>query len=146
MDDVCGFPYYAFDSYCDDENNNENCNGYDGGACCPGPEAPYGWDDYCTDCRCYCWEERICGECEGYCLKKEDCQSGLECGNSTSCGCTNCCYKPPCSSEYPCGVDEGPCDLDDDGDDDDCKEGLKCGTENCEIEKEIVNCCYDPTS
>ena len=29
----CGSPQWANDQWCDDENNNANCN-YDGGACC----------------------------------------------------------------------------------------------------------------
>ena len=29
----CGSPEWAFDDWCDDENNNSGCN-YDDGACC----------------------------------------------------------------------------------------------------------------
>ena len=41
----CGSPHWATDMWCDDENNNAECN-WDGGACCFN-EAP-GWDNYCT--------------------------------------------------------------------------------------------------
>ena len=43
--DGCGSPQWANDMWCDDENNNADCN-WDGGACCFN-EAP-GWDNYCT--------------------------------------------------------------------------------------------------
>jgi len=45
----CGSPQWANDEWCDDENNNADCN-YDGGACCS--NAFGGWDTYCTDCEC----------------------------------------------------------------------------------------------
>jgi len=44
----CGFPDWAEDKYCDDENNNAECN-FDGGACC---NPVNGWMNYCTDCQC----------------------------------------------------------------------------------------------
>ena len=43
--DGCGSPQWANDKWCDDENNNADCN-YDGGACCN--NEAQGWDDYCT--------------------------------------------------------------------------------------------------
>ena len=39
---------YIGDSYCDDENNNLECN-YDSGDCC-GPNVNM---QYCTDCQCH---------------------------------------------------------------------------------------------
>jgi len=45
----CGSPQWATDEWCDDENNNADCN-YDGGACCSNTFG--GWDTYCTDCEC----------------------------------------------------------------------------------------------
>ena len=36
-------------NYCDDENNNADCN-WDGGACCNNNTA--GWDNYCSACEC----------------------------------------------------------------------------------------------
>jgi len=45
----CGSPQWATDEWCDDENNNADCN-YDGGACCS--NAFGGWDSYCIDCEC----------------------------------------------------------------------------------------------
>ena len=40
----CGFPDWANDNYCDDENNNEGCN-FDNGACCFNNSE--NWDYYC---------------------------------------------------------------------------------------------------
>lgn len=45
----CGSPDWANDQFCDDENNNADCN-WDGGACCANNAS--GWDDWCTDCEC----------------------------------------------------------------------------------------------
>jgi len=39
------------DSYCDDDNNTEECE-FDGGDCCPGSDPMEGWDDFCSDCEC----------------------------------------------------------------------------------------------
>ena len=47
--DGCGSPSWANDQWCDDENNNANCN-WDGGACCNNDFG--GWDTYCTVCEC----------------------------------------------------------------------------------------------
>ena len=41
----CGSPQWAEDQWCDDENNNADCN-WDGGACCN--NAFGGWDTYCS--------------------------------------------------------------------------------------------------
>ena len=45
----CVSPDWANDDYCDDENNNADCN-WDGGACCNNNAA--GWDNYCSACEC----------------------------------------------------------------------------------------------
>jgi len=45
----CGSPQWAEDQWCDDENNNADCN-WDGGACCN--NAFGGWDTYCSACEC----------------------------------------------------------------------------------------------
>merc|ERR1712107_357327 len=42
-------PQWAEDQWCDDENNNAECN-YDGGTCCNNQSS--GWDNYCSDCEC----------------------------------------------------------------------------------------------
>ena len=41
-------PHYIGDGWCDDENNNDDCN-FDGGDCCLDPINA----DYCTECICY---------------------------------------------------------------------------------------------
>ena len=41
-------PFYIEDLYCDDENNNEECN-FDGGDCCLDNINA----NYCTECLCY---------------------------------------------------------------------------------------------
>ena len=46
----CAYPDWAADSWCDDENNNAECNNFDGGACCNNDHPT--WNDYCTDCEC----------------------------------------------------------------------------------------------
>jgi len=51
-EEACGKPEFAYDNYCDDENNKPACN-YDGGACCNRDRWEFkGWKDYCTDCEC----------------------------------------------------------------------------------------------
>merc|ERR1711971_926408 len=45
----CGSPQWAEDQWCDDENNNADCN-WDGGACCNNSFG--GWDTYCSACEC----------------------------------------------------------------------------------------------
>ena len=45
----CALPDYYGDKYCDDENNNIECN-WDGGACCDNTEN--GWDQWCSVCEC----------------------------------------------------------------------------------------------
>ena len=46
----CGFPQWSQDAWCDNENNNAECN-WDGGACCP-PHESSDWNEYCDDCEC----------------------------------------------------------------------------------------------
>ena len=38
------------DTYCDDQNNTEEC-GWDGGDCC-GDNTNTDWNQYCSDCQC----------------------------------------------------------------------------------------------
>ena len=121
----------------------------------------------CDDC---CTKESPCGEGSGDCDPgKGQCKEGLKCGTD-NCrymhdgderieSTMDCCYKPPvvdkcdpfknendecCTKESPCGKGAGDCD-----DDGDCKEGLKCGTDNCRYmhggSKDIkrqFDCCY----
>ena len=54
------------DLYCDDQNNNEECE-WDGGDCCQGSAAMDGWDDYCNECQCLnepCEDELPTRRCE----------------------------------------------------------------------------------
>ena len=48
-----------------------------------------------------------------------------------------------CTDNLPCGVGEGDCDSDSQ-----CKEGLKCGSNNCEQKsgtfEKSDDCCFDP--
>ena len=44
-------PEYSNDTFCDDENNNEECN-WDGGACCQGSLFNFHWEEYCDECEC----------------------------------------------------------------------------------------------
>ena len=58
--------------------------------------------------------------------------------------CKNCTlgHFGGCSSINPCIEDEGDCDHDSE-----CKEGLKCGTDNCPVELQhepFIDCCYKP--
>ena len=41
----CGSPQWAEDKWCDDENNNADCN-WDGGACCNNGFSD--WNNYCS--------------------------------------------------------------------------------------------------
>ena len=43
----CGSPHWKGDTWCDDENNNENCD-WDGGDCC-GSDVK---ETYCSICAC----------------------------------------------------------------------------------------------
>ena len=46
----CGLLDFVGNSYCDDENNNAECN-FDNGDCCP-PHGLDNWDQHCTACEC----------------------------------------------------------------------------------------------
>merc|ERR1712241_430894 len=51
-EEACGKPEFAYDNYCDDENNKASCN-YDGGACCNRDRWEFkDWNNYCKDCQC----------------------------------------------------------------------------------------------
>ena len=82
-----GVPEYADDLYCDDENNNAECN-YDGGACCQ--ENPQeGWDNWCTICECKegseckdTWSAKKCKKQKKKCNKKNVKKNCMKtCGN-----------------------------------------------------------------
>merc|ERR1712241_409666 len=45
------------DGYCDDQNNNEECQ-YDGGDCCN--NSMENWDFYCSDCACIIGDASTC--------------------------------------------------------------------------------------
>ena len=45
----CWYPAYFADTYCDDDNNNAECN-YDGGDCCNNDKD--GWNNFCSACDC----------------------------------------------------------------------------------------------
>merc|ERR1712161_186732 len=92
--DGCGSPSWANDKWCDDENNNADCN-WDGGACCF--NEAQGWDNYCTDCECieckpsgwhgdnYCDDSLNTGNCKydgGDC-----CGDNVDCTYSKDCEC-----------------------------------------------------------
>jgi hypothetical protein len=116
------------------------------------------------------------GEGDGDCDTDADCQEGLKCGTDN---CVNyhhgeswpasnadgwdktddCCYMPglcrgkDSDCKYPLRLGDGDCDSDDQ-----CAEGLKCGTDNCNEYHRYAgwtdsdplhwdttdDCCYDP--
>ena len=51
----CSAGFYPGDPFCNDENNNAECN-FDNGACCDhwtvNGQAWSLWDHFCTDCEC----------------------------------------------------------------------------------------------
>jgi len=67
----CNSPEWANDQFCDDENNNADCN-WDGGACCANNAS--GWDDWCTDCECLEPSDSPCKDLwkAKKCLKKKN--------------------------------------------------------------------------
>ena len=79
-----------------------------------------------------------CSEHEGHCDSNDQCQEGLRCGTDNcppSSGFdwqTDCCYtvivgyEDFCTIDEPCEVDEGDCDSDNE-----CKNHLFCGSNNC---------------
>ena len=100
----CRLPDYYGDGFCDDENNNLECN-WDGGDCC-GDNID---TQFCSICDCLngnvklCTSENTCGHDEGDCNYDNECQPGLKCGTNncpTSLpGFTttiDCCYKNIC--------------------------------------------------
>ena len=107
-----------------------------------------GWDDCCTS-------DRRCGEGEGDCDADSHCKEGLSCGTNNCPVVTNgtftigddCCHRPACTggdscctAAWPCGEQEGDCD-----EDYECKEGLKCGSDNCPQDGSFESdddCCY----
>ena len=88
---------------------------------------------------------------EGNCNCHAQCQIGLGCASCPAFlgynSDINCCTTNGvdngewgfCSTSEPCGIHEGDCD-----DDDECKDGLKCGNSNCPISFGFgpeVDCC-----
>ena len=92
-----------------------------------------------------------CSENEGDCDSHNECQDGLACG-SNNCPASlgfdsevDCCYQPTvgdedfCASGIPCEEDEGDCDSQDE-----CQNGLACGSNNCPASLGFdseVDCC-----
>jgi len=96
----CGTPSWANDKWCDDENNNADCN-WDGGACCF--NEAQGWDDYCEDCKCKeCTPAGWHGD--NYCddnLNTDNCKwdGGDCCGDVNTNYCNDCtCLDPAFST------------------------------------------------
>ena len=135
------------DGYCDDVNNNNECE-WDGGDCC-GENII---DDYCYECDCleigdeyFCTTDNPCGENEGDCDNDNECENDLKCGvdncdvSLSFASSIDCCYNRSvvtdflnngdlgyCTMNYPCEENEGDCD-----DDNHCMNDLECGTDNC---------------
>jgi len=92
QDQGCGSPEWATDEWCDDQNNNPDCN-YDGGACCFNDFA--GWQQYCEDCDCIeCQPQSWVGDnvCDDE-LNTKNCKydGGDCCGdNVNTSACTDC--------------------------------------------------------
>ena len=114
-----------------------------------------------------CSAENPCPVGHGDCDDDSHCAGDLRCGRSN---CKNrfatnwaeaqesldCCYDPAeegrtcdendhrpskcCEDTQNCGVDEGHCE-----NDDECADGLQCGSGNCPWNP-LLNCCYDPSS
>ena len=117
-----------------------------------------------------CTKDNQCDVGEGDCHRDGDCKEGLKCGvnncakcvmgawTATGCGLwtinSDCCYDPnnmvcnggdSCCQNIngKCGIGEGDCDYDSH-----CKDGLKCGTDNCMDVCKIggVDCTYFQTA
>jgi len=98
-----------------------------------------------------CTKEKPCGEAEGDCDDHDECQKGLVCGSANcpvgvgtftqgsffSSG-SDCCFNIDkyrckgigggcCTKRRPCDMGDGDCDYHYQ-----CKEGLRCGSSNCE--------------
>merc|ERR1712106_221750 len=101
----CGSPEWKGDNYCDDENNNEECE-YDGGDCCN--NTMDGWNGFCDACECKdpnagtseCVDELSTDKCqanEGKCNKtwwRRKCKD--TCG---FCGCINILSTAKCDKK-----------------------------------------------
>jgi len=101
-------------------------------------------DDCCEKGKCTggdscCSETNKCGDMEGDCDNDDQCIDGFVCGTnncpktSTFEDTDDCCVNSKCtggdsccSETNQCGYMEGDCD-----NDEDCKEGFVCGTNNC---------------
>ena len=88
-----------------------------------------------------------CFEYDGDCDFNYHCQNGLRCGSKNcpvSLGFdanTDCCYEAIigdedfCTSDDPCESGQGDCDSNDE-----CQDGLFCGSKNCESAP-LMDCC-----
>ena len=113
--DCSGNPQFIGDTYCDDANNNEGCD-WDGGDCC-GDNVN---NNFCTFCDC------------------------LEFKSTTTTTTTTTTrgngHDSFCTVDNLCDENEGDCDYDNQ-----CKNGLTCGVDNCpdSIEFDSTDdCCY----
>ena len=100
-----------------------------------------------------CSADHPCAKNQGDCDFNYQCQFGLRCGsnncptNSSYLPTDDCCTDEACDGggkcctiDFQCGDNEGDCD-----NHNQCKEGLKCGSENCDISlgfASTVDCCY----
>ena len=101
----------------------------------------------------FCTSENSCGIDQADCETHDECQEGLMCGSNncpTSLGYpseVDCCYQPMvgnCTGANPCEEHEGDCNSDDE-----CQNGLSCGSNNCPESlgfESDINCCYVPES
>jgi len=110
-----------------------------------------------------CSKEHPCAEAEGDCDEDYECEEGLTCGfrncNGRYHNYADCCYLPKntknygecngnnpqvehcCSKDNKCEENQGDCDSDED-----CKEGLVCGQQECNDMNfsEDADCCVIP--
>merc|ERR1712241_489604 len=104
-EEACDKPEFAYDNYCDDENNKASCN-YDGGACCNRDRWEFsGWKDYCEDCQCLdpnarpqgtlpppppaCKDKWSAKKCKKSCNKK-NCSKNKNCKKNCQKTCDTC--------------------------------------------------------
>jgi trypsin len=101
----CGSPEWVGDNYCDDENNNEECE-YDGGDCCN--NTMDGWDDFCEQCECKdpnagtseCVDEFSTEKCQNNIDKCNRIWWGRNCKETCGfCGCVNILSTAKCEKK-----------------------------------------------
>ena len=104
---------------------------------------------------CFCTADNQCDENEGNCENDNECKNDLV--NRLDCGTKNCPNSPEfdpddncctkgnghdsfCTANNLCDDNEGDCD-----NDNECKDGLVCGENNCPISPEFQpgdDCCF----